>query len=99
MAKKLDANGVAELWDIIKSYVNDNKITVYGSIAPYQTTQGFSKNGLVTVNDETYVSNADVTGLPSHVVTYNNEVTTQGDSVVTNGTNSEAKWVKTPADS
>ena len=95
MAKKLDAIGLSTLWGIIKDYVNDNKITVYGSVRSYSSSQSFSKNGLLTVNsDEVYVSNTQVTGFPSHITEDNNEAVTDDNEVVTDGQNTNTKWNK-----
>lgn len=85
----------ARVWSasVLKSIVDDNKIVVYGSVQSYTTSQSFAKNGLVTVNsDEVYVSNAQVTGLPSHVVTDSGEVVTDDEQTVIDGTNTETKW-------
>ena len=87
----------ARVWSasVLKSIVDDNKITVYGSVQSYTTSQVFAKNGLVTVNsDEVYVSNAQVTGMPSHVVVDNGEVTTDDGQTVIDGNNTETKWEK-----
>jgi hypothetical protein len=95
MAKKLDAVGLSTLWGIIKNYVNDNKITVYGSVRSYSSAQSFAKNGLLIVNsDEVYVSNAQVTGFPSHVTEDDNEAVTDDNDVVTDRQNTNVKWDK-----
>jgi len=95
MGKKLDKDGLTTLWGIIKNYVNDNKITVYGSVLSYSATQSFRKNGLVTVNsDGVYVANQQATGFPSHVVTDDNTVVTDDNEVTTDGENTDTKWNK-----
>ena len=97
--KKLDGTGLGIVWGLVKTLYNNlasivevNRIKPLGGVESLSLTGTFAKNSLISCANVIYLSNAQVTGLPTNIVTEDNQMVTDDGEVVVDGDNTETKW-------
>lgn len=98
--KKLDGNGLAIVWGLVKTLYNNlagvvetNRIKQLGGVETLSLTAKFEKNSLISCANVIYLSSATVTGLPTNIVTEDSAMVLDDGEVVVDGDNTESKWV------
>jgi len=97
--KKLDGKGLGVVWGLVKTLYNNlaavvetNRVKYLDGVESLSLSGTFAKNSLINCAQVIYVANAQVTGLPTNIVTEDGVMVTDDNEVVVDGSNTESKW-------
>ena len=96
--KKLNGAGLATVWSLAKSlynaFVTRNEVKILGQITNMPPNNSFAQHSLIGVDQEVFINESAITGVPNHVVTHGNAVVSHNGKPVTHGANTTTTWKK-----